>query len=119
MRQVGKFAIYGFRLKGCPDVRYVGLTGVSPESRLRRLTKEAEMYGRRATTGIGGWLLDNRDNIEVFLIVRTRTLQEARVAERTAIAALVEGGHRLLNRWLVPVDKRIDWIAPRYLAEAA
>lgn len=112
------FTIYGFRLKGEAEIRYIGLTGNTPESRLYRLTKEACMYGRRPTDGLGGWLLDNEGRVEVINIVRLRTLPEARIAERTAVSALVEGGHPLFNRWLVPRGKRIDWIPPRELEAA-
>jgi hypothetical protein len=112
------FTIYGFRLRGDSEIRYVGMTSRAADTRLRCLTNEARLYGRRPTTGLGGWLLDNEGRIDAFEIVQVATQAEARIAERTAAAALVQAGHALFNRWLVPKDKRIDWIAPRELRAA-
>jgi hypothetical protein len=98
------YTIYGFRKRGDSEVRYVGMTSCTPESRLYRLTLDAQLYGRRATTGLGGWLLDNESRVDVFEIVSVATRADARIAERAAVRACLACGHNLFNHKLVPAE---------------
>lgn len=101
------YTIYGLRLNGDREVRYIGQTSNSPLSRLKCLTSEAKMYGRRPTEGFGGWLLDNQGTIEAFEIDRVETRAQANLREREIVSFCLCLNQRLFNHWLVPAELRI------------
>ena|SRR5437868_14657687 len=103
------FTIYGLRLLGDREVRYVGQTGNTPESRLKCLTSESKLYGRRPTEGFGAWLQGNEGSIEAFEIERVETRAEATARERAVVALCLTLNQRLFNHWLVPAEQRICW----------
>lgn len=90
------YKVYGFRLRGGLEVRYVGQTYYEPEFRLVSLRNE----GRHAPNPnpVGQWLRQNGDRVEVFLIQQCATRQDALKAERDAIQLLAAVGNRLLNK---------------------
>lgn len=108
------YVIYGLRLKGSPEVRYVGLTSFTPEIRLLHLTREARLYGQRPTTGRSGWLLVNKGQIDAFEIARADTKADAHKKEREAVQFCLLLNHRLFNAWLVPAGRRLDWKPSRF-----
>lgn len=101
------FIIYGLRLQGAPEVRYIGLTSHTPESRLVSLTRHSRLYGRRPIVGLSGWLLDNEGAVDAFEITRVEAKKEAHAAERAAVEFCLKLNHRLFNTWLVPAAQRL------------
>jgi hypothetical protein len=101
------FIIYGLRVRGSPEVRYVGRTRFTPADRLVGHVREAKLYGRRPTAGFGGWLLDNEGDIEAFEIATVTGKAEACAAERAAVEFCCILNHRLFNTWLVPRAVRL------------
>lgn len=95
----GAFTIYGVRLKGDTEVRYVGLT---------RQTLRARHFNHRgdANSPVQRWLLDNGDDAELFAITNCGSREEARSTEKLVIAACLAMNHRLLNRDGVPAHLR-------------
>lgn len=123
------YCIYGFRLTGDVECRYVGMTSRTPKARLADLTAEARWYSnvftdRVAPDGLKQWLLDNKGNVDAFNIGKVETKREALDMERTLIALVLQLGHRLLNVQHVPYGQRIGWVSTielrrQMLAEAA
>jgi hypothetical protein len=101
------YTIYGLRLRGSTEVRYIGFTSHTPQSRLTRLDLEARLYGRRPTEGMGGWLFNNKGEIEAVELATVATKAEAHAAERAAVLFCLKLNHRLFNTWLVPADQRL------------
>jgi hypothetical protein len=105
------FTIYGFRLRGDTECRYVGLTSREPQRRLAYLTGEAhqrnEKWQLRDPDAFQRWLLDHEPEIETFQIHSVATKPEAHIAERAIVAAMLATDHRLFNHWLVPAALRI------------
>jgi hypothetical protein len=112
------YYIYGFRLGGDPECRYVGQTKRDPRLRLeayvsqaRRIKQNIERnWGKPINPdGFYEWLIRNEGNIEVFKIAKVETRQEALATEKAIVALVLRLEHRLFNRHLVPADKRIEW----------
>jgi hypothetical protein len=112
------FYIYGLRIGGDPECRYVGQTAHDPETRLASLTKQADRamqseargYGpKRNPDGFHAWLVNNRGNVEAFKIAKVETRAAAHATERTVVALVLRLEHRLFNSHLVPADRRIAW----------
>lgn len=100
------YTIYALHLTGDTEARYVGMTSRTPESRLLCLTREARLYGRRPTEGLGGWLLDHEGGIDATALVTAATKADAHAKERMLVGICLGLNHRLLNAWLVPAEKR-------------
>jgi hypothetical protein len=114
------FYIYGLRLGGDPECRYIGQTAHDPETRLSSLTKQADRAMKSAARGYGpkrnpdgfhAWLSNNRGNVEAFKIAKVATRAEAHAMERVIVALVLRLEHRLFNTHLVPADRRIAWRA--------
>lgn len=101
------FYIYGLRLVGERECRYVGMTSHNAQSRLRKLAEDAR--AGRNSGGLRDWLLENDGQIEAFHIAKVDTRSEAHATERAIVALLLRLDHRLLNFWLVPPESRIGW----------
>lgn len=96
-------SVYGIRLKGDVEVRYVGLTRHSEKWRLRQhFYMNAGRCG--ASTPFGIWLHENRANVEVFQIWEAETSDQGLVMERGTIEMCTRLGHRLFNRQHVPAE---------------
>lgn len=95
------FVIYGVRLKGDTEVRYVGVT--TQGLRRRHFNHRGD-----ASSPIQRWLLDNGNEAETFAITRCATRPEALATERLLITACLAMNHRLFNRDGVPKHLRRD-----------
>lgn len=98
------FTIYALRLKGDPEVRYVGQT-----ANLEQRFQYHRSYCCRIPwhTTFTLWLKNNAGAIECVEIGTAPTREEARLSERAAINLCLALGHRLFNRHLVPAEKRL------------
>lgn len=95
-------SVYGIRLRGSREVRYIGVTHRGLDRRLRYHFYAAQ----RADSAFGRWLLDNRDQIEIFPIAQ-RSWSDAFALERKLIADGLLLGQRLFNRMHVPSNLRL------------
>jgi hypothetical protein len=98
--------VYGLRVCGEVESRYVGATHHSLSHRLRKHFDDA---ARRATP-LARWLSANRGRVEIFEIASfPESAGRARVFahERATIASLLRLNHRLLNRMHVPHGLRV------------
>lgn len=86
--------VYGLRLKGDLEVRYVGITQKAPEVR-----RAQHLYSSRRLSGtpFGRWMSDNRQSVEVFRIAETLNREHAKGIEKVAIALCEAIGHRVFN----------------------
>lgn len=104
--------IYGFRLVGDTECRYVGMTTHEPADRLKYRMGEARRFVRWKIAdpdGLHQWLLKNEGTVEAFTIAKAGTRADALETERAIVAVVLCLGHRLFNHWLVPSHKRIGW----------
>lgn len=97
------WTVYGLRLKGDREVRYVGVTRHTPEKRL---------FGHHGEWGCSQrpfpvWLRANKGNIETFAIAKVDTIEEARSHERAIIALCSRLRQRLFNRYGVEPEFRL------------
>jgi hypothetical protein len=98
------FYVYGLRLKGDREVRYVGETSGPPEFRLHLHYAAA----RKARLGaLGDWLLSHDGDVEAFKIALVDTRKEARASERAIIALCLRLNQRLFNIAGVPRELRL------------
>ena len=112
------YVIYGLRLPGDVECRYVGMTRKSPDERLAAFTREAARAMRFRGTAwerkiepdsFIQWIIDH--DVETFVIARASTKGEAHETERAVAAIMLRLNHRLFNTWLVPAERRIGWNA--------
>jgi hypothetical protein len=108
------FYIYGIRIAGDTECRYVGMTSKQPEDRLYAHSREAIARVARKWIALDPecfqqWLADNHSNVEAFKIAKVDTKAEALATEKAIVALCLRLNHRLFNHWLVPADKRIAW----------
>lgn len=96
------FTVYGIRIRGTDEVRYVGFTRFTPAERLHRHFVTGNY--RRC---FKSWLITNRDSLEAFAIIKCRDVPTARAMEKAAIATCALLGHRLHNSDHVPAHLRI------------
>lgn len=95
--------IYGLRVRGDTEVRYVGRT-VKPLAH--------RLYGHLNTakamtepTLFASWLREHGQTVEIFEISRVAGWSEAKAAERDTIRICLALNHKLFNFWLVPPSK--------------
>lgn len=96
------FTVYGIRLKGEVEVRYVGLTYKPIKRRLR------EHRATPCVPGLSTWLMDNWERAEVFAIASVTDREQARATEKVIITLCARLNHRLFNRTHVPTHLRWD-----------
>lgn len=103
------FTIYAMRAKGEIEVRYIGQTTKTPETRVKFETGMARSFERarwrtKPVEGMYRWLLDNE--VEGVVLATAATRPEANAKEREMVVLFAKLGHRLFNRWLVPAELR-------------
>ncbi len=91
------FTVYGLRLKGDKEVRYIGQTNGPIEVRLH-------WHRTYRPPTLRSWLATNAGNIEAFAIGATDTREEATAMEKAIIALCLRLDHRLLNRRSLPAE---------------
>jgi hypothetical protein len=96
--------VYGLRLIGDREVRYIGETQGPPEYRLHLHYVAAR---NRRLGAFGKWLLANEGKIEAFKIASAETRREARAIERAIIALSLRLNQRLFNIAGVPRELRL------------
>jgi hypothetical protein len=105
------YYVYGLRVIGERECRYIGLTGKStPRGRLLNLTGMARSTNRRHPDGLWQWLLDNERNIETFKICKVENVIDGRAMEKAIITIALQLGQRLLNVQHVPDEQRIGYV---------
>lgn len=99
------YVVYGIRLKGDYEVRYVGFSRYRGQVRLRQ---HFYMAAREENgTPFAIWLRENHPNIEVFMIWEPDTCDAAVALEHGTIEMCTRLGHRLFNLARVPASLRI------------
>lgn len=94
------YTVYGLRLRGEREARYIGFTRVSLDVRLARHI--AATIDRNSNRPVVPWLKENRDRVEAFAIAKCETGPEARATESVVIALCLRLNQRLLNTAQVP-----------------
>lgn len=92
------YTVYGLRLKGKEEVRYIGETNTDPNFRLLFHCRHAKQPDLR------NWLDANAGNVEAITLDVASSRSEARDLERLAISHHLDRGHRLLNRRSLPAS---------------
>jgi hypothetical protein len=113
--------VYGIRLRGSMECRYVGQTMHDGQIRLASLLSEAKKLVRWQDNprAFSLWLTDFGDEIEAFTFIECSD-EEARDEERRAVQTCIALGHRLFNRQLVPAPLRAEpWHYCSYRKRAA
>lgn len=102
--------VYGLRLCGSMECRYVGQTGRDGQARLDALLSQArKLVGwQPAPRTFNLWLTEFADEIETFTFTECPDEASAREEERRAVQTCLAMGHRLFNRQLVPATHRVD-----------
>lgn len=97
------YAVYGLRLNGDKEVRYVGFTRKGEQ----RLRQHFYMNAYRAGSPMADWLRENRKTVEFFTIWEADTSGMALALERGTIEMCLRLGHRLFNHIHVAPELRI------------
>lgn len=98
----GQYTVYGLRLIGSKEVRYVGQTNGPVELRLIGHINAAAL--RRHNGPLCDWLTANAGQVEIFKIAYAETRAEASGIEKTIIALCSRLEHRLFNQRLLPAQ---------------
>ncbi len=89
------YTIYGLRLIGSKEVRYIGQTRSHLEVRMAgHFSKKRD----ETETPLRQWLVENRQQIECFKIGYADDPDEARAIESVFISLCSRLDHRLFNR---------------------
>lgn len=97
-----RHTIYGLRVSGDREVRYIGLTNCPVEERLAGHLSAAAR--RRHNLPLCDWLQFHGERVEIFKIGYAETRTEAQSLERALIGIATGLGQRLFNQRCVPVD---------------
>jgi hypothetical protein len=100
-----KYCVYGVRLRGDKEVRYVGFTRYNGQHRLRQHFQMATRED--GGSPFGRWLYEHRADVEVFSIWEPDACDEAVALEHGMIEICTRLGHRLFNRSRVPAALQI------------
>lgn len=95
--------VYGLRLKGDREVRYIGFTRGDLATRLKK-HRNAEPCLPASYMPIRKWVREHGDKVEIFPIAKCDTVAEARKTESILIALCVQLNQRLLNGAQVPAS---------------
>ncbi len=99
------FTVYGIRLIGTNEARYIGFTKFTPQERLQRHSIDST-YGTPGRP-LRQWLIANRGMVEAFAIGEMETEAAARTMEKVVIALCLRLGQRLFNSDHVPARLRL------------
>lgn len=99
------YTVYGLRLIGDKEARYIGQTGKPLDRRLA--VHHAESKVQYIPSPLCVWLMENKPQVEAFPILTVATRTDAHRAEREAVEFCLALNHRLFNRCLVPRELRI------------
>lgn len=102
-----RHTIYGLRLKGEKEVRYIGQTVGHVEMRLAGHVTCAARRAYGINKDLSAWLLENVGQIEAFKIAYAESRAEALGIEKAIIALCLRLEHRLLNQRGVPPELRL------------
>jgi predicted GIY-YIG superfamily endonuclease len=102
---VSEYIVYGLRLKGDREVRYVGVTRRGLKFRLQKHVYGAK--GRYPQTPLCRWLVQHRADVEIFSVHETDNRGEAFRRERQMIEMATSLGQRLFNQTHVPYALRL------------
>lgn len=94
------YSIYGLRLNGEREVRYIGLTSKSLPARLAKHIAFAR--GWTVRRDFYDWLIENASAVEIFKIAEAATAEDAAAVERETIHLCVKLQQRLFNETHVP-----------------
>jgi hypothetical protein len=97
------YTVYGIRIRGERETRYIGQTSGDPKTRLTALRCDAG-------AAFLHWLDANRGRLEAFSIARFTTREEAKATEAVVINLCLRLNHRLFNRDHVPAHLRANEI---------
>lgn len=86
------YTIYGLRLNGSKEVRYIGQTRAHLDERM------TGHFGKGPDSPLRRWIAENREQVECFKIGFADFPDEARAIERVFIALCSRLNHRLLNQ---------------------
>jgi hypothetical protein len=92
------YTVYGLRLKGEKEPRYVGMTRRPTEYRLQRHCS----YALTRTGPFPEWLNENFRNIEVVPLAKSADREVAKATEKLAILLFLAAGQSLFNQAHVP-----------------
>ena len=103
------FTVYGIRLIGEREVRYIGQTSQTLKARFSGICTEhgRDWSGWPRYTAFGQWLDENRELTEIFAIAKCDTRDEALATERVMIALCLRLNQRLFNGDHVPKHLRL------------
>lgn len=91
-----RHVVYGFRLIGDTEIRYVGQTKHTGQ---KRLSFEQTMAKKRwKHDALSQWLFDTLGQVEAFTIWSCPDEESARLKEAETIAFCLAIGHRILNK---------------------
>lgn len=100
--------VYGLRIKGDREVRYIGITGNDVQLRLHIHLMRARGKSREQRT-LAQWLVENDGNVEIFPIAKVETKEEAVGHEKAIIALCLRLNQRLLNQRGLPPEHYPQW----------
>jgi hypothetical protein len=97
-----RYEVYGLRLKGDRETRYVGMTRRGNDYRLKR-----HFYAAKPRKdNLANWINANRADIEIFTIAETDDREVAKAAEKTIVTVALGLGQRLFNVSHTPAANR-------------
>jgi hypothetical protein len=97
--------VYGIRLKGDREVRYIGFTRGDLDARLKKHI--GGMVYKGSFRPFVPWIKEHRHEVEIFPIAKCDTVAEARKTESVLIALCCRLNQRLLNGAQVPPRLRL------------
>ena len=104
-----RHTIYGLRLKGGKEVRYIGMTNGSLDVRLNGHVAAARRLGK--PYGLNGelcaWVAEHGEKVEAFKIAYVENREEAFAYEKAIIALCLRLEHRLFNQRGLPLRQDI------------
>lgn len=97
--------VYGLRVRGEREVRYIGFTCGDLNKRLKRHLSD-KIY-EASWRPMLPWIRANGASVEIFAIAKCNTVSEARATESVLIALCLRLNQRLLNGSQVPRHLRL------------
>lgn len=111
------YTVYGLRVRGTADVRYIGQTNNLLELRLIGHHRTARRMPR--PTRFADWLKSHGGDVEIFSIHICTTRAEAVAKEQLVIHTCVAVGWPIFNQHHVPPHLRLPQREPEAERQAA